>query len=403
MATQGKGTLAVVWPRFGPYHLVRLEAASVRLASEGWKVLGVEVARTDREYAWAVVKGARQFERVTLWQNRDYQDLRYDELRREMARLLDDRQPDVIAINGWRLDEARAAFRWALRNQRRIIVMSASTAMDARRVFWREWIKRRLIRRCHAALAGGSPQRRYLEQLGMCPEQIEVGYDVVDNDYFATRTRSVRADRAHISKERGWPERSFLTCCRFLDVKNLFRLLDAYCLYRKAMAQPWGLVICGDGPLMPALRRYEMEHHIQGVVWPGFLQQEELPLVYGTADAFILPSLKDTWGLVVNEAMASGLPVIVSRRCGCAEDLVQEGRNGYVIEPKDVAGLACRMMEFSSDLVRCAAMGQESRRIISEWAPPRFADGMARCVQAAGRLPVKHGNALDGLVARMIL
>ena len=91
MATETNRTLAVVWPRFGPYHLVRLEAASVRLASEGWKVLGVEVARTDREYAWAVVKGARQFERVTLWQNRDYQDLRYDELRREMART-----PDLV-------------------------------------------------------------------------------------------------------------------------------------------------------------------------------------------------------------------------------------------------------------------------------------------------------------------
>jgi glycosyltransferase involved in cell wall biosynthesis len=138
-----------------------------------------------------------------------------------------------------------------------------------------------------------------------------------------------------------------------------------------------------------------------GVVYfPGFRQVEELPRFYAHAGCFVHPAVTEPWGLVVNESMASGLPVLVSRGVGCASDLVREGENGYVFEATDVgelAGLMGRVAGMSE--VELAAMGEASRRVIAEWGPDRFARGL----KAAAEKALEVGPKRAGLVDRVLL
>jgi glycosyltransferase involved in cell wall biosynthesis len=105
----------------------------------------------------------------------------------------------------------------------------------------------------------------------------------------------------------------------------------------------------------------------------------------------------------VNEAMASGLPVLVSDRCGCAGDLVRNGINGFTFDPHNVEELSKLMVDLSRPETDLVAMGQASQEIISQWSPGRFAEGLAQAVDAAIRLPRTGANVLDGLLLRSLL
>lgn len=133
-----------------------------------------------------------------------------------------------------------------------------------------------------------------------------------------------------------------------------------------------------------------MVEGIPGVVFAGAHRSDELGLYYGLASCLILPSVSETWGLVVNEAMAAGLPVIVSHRCGCVAELVRPGVNGYVVDPLDVEGMARTMGVMSSTLVDCASMGEASRKIVALYTPETWAYSLADCIErtsAACRAP----------------
>jgi glycosyltransferase involved in cell wall biosynthesis len=124
------------------------------------------------------------------------------------------------------------------------------------------------------------------------------------------------------------------------------------------------------------------------VLLPGFKQYADLPVYYALADAFIHASTTEQWGLVVNEAMSSGLPVIVSNRCGCALDLVQEGKNGFTFDPYNVGYLAQLMAKISALDFPLSEFGFMSRKIIANWGLERFVKAMQQASQAAVSTPV---------------
>ena len=140
----------------------------------------------------------------------------------------------------------------------------------------------------------------------------------------------------------------FLTVCRFAPEKNLVRLIRAFARYRE-QSNPhsaWELVLCGDGPgsgeVEDAIGRSGCAAAIHR---PGFLQADALTRWYGHAEAFVLPSLSEPWGLVVNEAAASGLPLLVSARAGCAATLVPEpeGTTGGQFDPLDLEEMTTKL------------------------------------------------------------
>ncbi|MDZ4289009.1 MAG: glycosyltransferase, partial [Prosthecobacter sp.] len=157
----------------------------------------------------------------------------------------------------------------------------------------------------------------------------------------------------------------------------------------------------GDGPLRDELNRAITELGLQAsVTMPGFKQYDELPLCYATADAFIHASTTEQWGLVVNEAMAAGLPVLVSNRCGCAPDLVVEGRNGFSFDPFDIEAIARGMAAMAAlPEDRRQAMGGESRKIIANWGPERFGQGL----HDAGALALRAGPQEASIANKLLL
>jgi glycosyltransferase involved in cell wall biosynthesis len=165
-------------------------------------------------------------------------------------------------------------------------------------------------------------------------------------------------------------------------------------------AQSWDLVLLGDGPLRPALNSQLSTLNLHGHFHlPGARPYSALPAYYGLASVFVHASTTEQWGLVVNEAMASGLPVLVSKRCGCAPDLVREGVNGFTFDPLDVEQLAQLMLKLSTLNSQLSTMGAASRRIISEWGPDRFAAGLKAAVERA--LNARHRQA--SLLSRSLL
>jgi glycosyltransferase involved in cell wall biosynthesis len=128
----------------------------------------------------------------------------------------------------------------------------------------------------------------------------------------------------------------------------------------------------------------------------------ELPSYYSHAGAFIHASTTEQWGLVVNEAMASGLPVLVSNRCGCATDLVKEGVNGWTFDPCNEEQMADLMLRIAGDEEQRKTMGLRSREIIAEWGPDRFASGVNSAVEAALAAPRKRAGLLDRFILKVL-
>jgi glycosyltransferase involved in cell wall biosynthesis len=193
----------------------------------------------------------------------------------------------------------------------------------------------------------------------------------------------------------GLPENYFLASSRFVEKKNLPQLLIAFAAYKQSVqVNTWPLVLLGDGPLRAQLedqiRQLNLTHY---VILPGFKQYQELPAYYGLARAFVHASTSEQWGLVVNEAMASGLPVLVSARCGCALDLVVNGRNGFTFDPGNVEEISQLMLRISGGGCDLVSMGMASREIIADWSPEKFAAGLTRAVDAALSQP-RHEASL---------
>ena len=307
-------------------------------------------------------------------------------------------QPDVVCLNGWSLPGSLEALWWCLKTDTPCVMMSESTEHDAPRRPGKEFVKGRVVRLASAALVGGDRHRRYLEKLGVPNVRVFPGYDVVDNEYFAAGADQARREAAKSRRQLGVRDRYFLASARFERKKNLGRLLQAFAMYRRwAPEAPWDLVILGDGQLREELQAQRSALGLDRLVlMPGFRSYSELPRYYGLASAFVHASTTEQWGLVVNEAMAAGLPVLVSNRCGCAPDLVEEGRNGFTFDPYDIEGLARLMLRMSmmSDAER-AAVGQASREIITRWTPETFATNLMKAVEVALTAPRPKATLLD--------
>jgi glycosyltransferase involved in cell wall biosynthesis len=140
------------------------------------------------------------------------------------------------------------------------------------------------------------------------------------------------------------------------------------------------------------------------VIFAGFRQVEELPFFYAGAGAFIHPALAEPWGLVINEAMASGLPILSSNNVGAAEELVQGGVNGFSFDPENVdelAGLMGRVAGMSPE--ERVAMGEASRRLIAEWGPERFARGAEEAARLALAGPAKRAGVFDRVLLEVLI
>ena len=227
-----KPAVAVVFHHIGPYHHARLNAAADRLSVTGieWSAKGYD--------AWGAAATPARYAKVSLFQEATDQSPGNAELRCAFWSALEQTNPDVVAVNGWNNFGSLIAANCCVRRGIPMIVMSESARRDEPRTWWKEAMKRRMVDLFSAALVGGQRHVEYLVELGMPRERVFIGYDVVDNDYFRQNAeeQSPKVRKSVETSDRSdtrLPENYFLASARFVEKKNLPKLIQAYAEYRE--------------------------------------------------------------------------------------------------------------------------------------------------------------------------
>jgi glycosyltransferase involved in cell wall biosynthesis len=379
------------------YHDGRFRALAAR---GGFRLAMIELAETHGFRSLRPSSPTEDYGSYTLFSGTSWGEIDRPAMVRRLHETLTALRPSVVCINGWSSGGGIASLTWCLRHRIPVVLMSESAENDEPRRWWKEAVKRRIVRLCSAALVGGSKHGEYIAKLGLASDRIFDGYDVVDNRHFEAGAAAARLASSRLRLELGLPAQYFLACSRFETKKNLARLLEAYCLYRKRTPEKyWGLVVVGDGVLRTELESLRGTLGLNSdVLFPGFKSYDDLPAYYGLAEAFLHVSTTEQWGLVINEAMAAGLPVVVSDRCGCAGELLKGGVNGFVVDPYDVAGLAETMSRVASRSCDRERMGQASRDIVFSWSPDRFARHLVAAAEAGVKAARPRPDPIDRLL-----
>lgn len=363
----------------GPYIFARYSIFASRSPKD--KIVLIETGKVSKTYPWHHPEKESLYDRYIL---SDYPEELQPKLRvwQNVCDALSKINPDIVIIVGYARLSMLSALFWSLWHRKPAILLSESKDNDASRIWWKEIIKSWLIKKFSGALVGGHIHKRYLIKLGFPENAIFTGYDVVDNSVF--HPDAVKYLTNPLNKP------FFLSINRFVEKKNLPLLISAYASYRQQLSEnAWDLVLCGDGELRSKIEVLIDQYQLQNSVHlPGFLQQNELLPFFAHAKTFIHASTTEQWGLVVNEAMAAGLPVIVSNRCGCFEDLVMEGINGFGFNPENQQELTNLMIRVSSGEADLDSMGKASLKHIEKYSPDYFAQGLKSAIDYA----LEHQN-----------
>ena len=330
----------------GPYHFARFRSL-VKLLPD---ITYVRIGQNEDYRPWSSDLGAAPCNIINV------------ETKESISNLLDKEKPDIVIAIGYTSWAVLRSAYWAKTRGLPSVLQFDSTLNDHPRYWLKELVKKIIVRRLFdGAFVAGSRSSLYVQKLGITAKYIWSGVDVVDNAHFESAGQK-------LEYPRNFPEKHFITVARLSGEKNISRLLQAFELYR-SNGGDWGLVIVGTGPVKNELKQSVPESLTVFVYWHGWASYRELPSLYGGASCFILPSISEPWGLVVNEAMAAGLPVLISNNCGCVPELCQSGLNGYSFDPVNEKDLAELMFLMSSNTIDLRAMGNASRKIINDYTP----------------------------------
>ena len=376
METPMVGSVLIVLHRVGPYHHARFQAAAAALQCP---LIVLQTRPQSQEYPWSfVVEGAAYILLSLEGCQSPEQDPPRSVLRHQLEELLERYEPSVIVSVGWADRAYLLLMRLAQKRSVPLVIVSDSRRQDSARSPWKEWLKCQLIRGYSAGIVAGTQSRAYLRQLGMKSEAIQQPWDVVNNQLFAQLAAEARTESTSSL------EAPFLCVGRFIPEKNHALLLEAFSNYQSNGGMR-SLLLVGHGPLEHQIRHAcQKLPHPQAVKMAPFVELEKLASHYGRSHALVLASRKDTWALVVNEAMASGLPVIVSQACGCVDDLVEDGVNGWSFAGDDVQGLVECLEKSDRQLAEeRKTMTSLAKLRLKDFAPESFALGLKKACEHA--------------------
>ncbi|MBZ0087658.1 MAG: glycosyltransferase family 4 protein [Thermomonas sp.] len=294
-----------------------------------------------------------------------------------IGRALREGRFDAVIVNGWGTKMALQAL-WACKRQGIPCIVRGEANGLRPRARWKRFLHARLLARYAACLAIGSNNRDYLRAAGVPDKRIFATPYCIDNLRFrdaAERWRQelgVSALRARFGLDSA--RTVFLFSGKFVEKKRPGDIIEAVRRLPEVVRSNIQILLVGDGPL-----REQLQQAAQGlpVHFAGFLNQSEITAAYAASDALLLPSDSgETWGLVVNEAMACGLPALVSDQVGCAVDLVTPGATGEVFGCGDVAALAALLKRYAAKREALAQMGQAAQaRVLDGYNFGRVVDG----------------------------
>ena len=357
----------------GSYHHFRLICANDSL-----ECIAIQFSSIDHTNLW---QGSSEENKliITLFNDKPITEVSKAKIKDRLFKVLDEVDPEVVILSGWDAIPSLIALLWAMENNKPTVIISESQEHDFPRYRIKEYFKNFLLDLIDTAFVGGINQRHYLIKLGFENEMIFEGCDIVDNKFFMQPSRKEDIENLML------PEKYFLTSCRFIEKKNLKILIEAFSSLESVHAE-WSLVLAGDGPLRKELESLVLEYNLSDKVYfLGYLDYLAMKNVYAGASCFVLPSTTEQWGLVINEALASGIPVICSENVGSAPNLLSGQHVGYVFDPLSSADLVGKMEKIISELEHTdfTSVAQE---VISKWDRNKYSDN----INKASKLGIKE-------------
>lgn len=317
----------------------------------------------------------------------------------ELPRVIRDRAFDAFIVHGWSTRSYWQSMTACWRTGTPILVRGDSNLSTPRAWWWRtlkEPIFRAFISRFDGYLTVGERARRYLLHYGAREDRCFRAPHCVDNTFFAERAAALHADRTAVRDQFGLSPNdvAFLFAGKFIDVKRPDLFIEAIGRAAQQDRRVVGVMV-GDGPLLESARAKAAALGVS-IVFAGFLNQSEIVRAYVAADVLVLPSRSETWGLVVNEAMACGLPAIVSDTVGCADDLIVAGETGSVFPAGDVAALSGRMIDLATNADARLRQGAAARRRVARFDVRDAVRGTLDAIAAVARPAQRAASDHDG-------
>lgn len=362
--------IVTIWSTYGDYHLARVGA--LKSIFFEFTVVPLAHCSTDSDY---------KFFDLTNLDIKKINDINCNEVNffksfLRTFRSLEMLNPILILTCGYERPETFASIIYGILHRKKVFLMMENKIDDRKRNTFTEFVKKIYLKFFHGYIYSGIPHLEYLKFLGVPQDLCISGYSCVDNDRIKREVLTMKTTgNCPVNFDK-----YFLCISRFIPKKNFTGLIHAYKKYLdnslRAEKVSWGLVLCGDGPVLPEAKRLvgelDLENH---VYFSGELLSLDSTIpYYSFASAFILASNQnEQWGLVVNEAMASELPVFVSIQSGCAQDLVRSGYNGFLFNGDDVDELASLMAWASNNELGLKEMGKASGQVIDSFSPEMFA------------------------------
>lgn len=343
-----------------------------RLAKEDWLDLEVFFCRTitkdrqwdipkDMQFKYKILKGTTFSLRA-----RTYYNTRTVYFNLNLLPELIRSKPDIVISQEYSIPSALAYFYCKLFEKRYISWSEGTPLSDTNIDLIQKFLRRIIVSASKSYIACSTDAREQYILLGAKPEKVFIGIQTTDVKTFERKVEKIR-EKGVFATKKNINEKFILYTGSLIERKGIIHLLDAVKILSHKLKN-FHVILVGDGDQKRILQDFCVKNNLVDMVsFVGFKQQYELPYYYAQADIYIFPTLLDTFGVVINEAMAAGLPVICSKYAGAANDLIMEGINGYVIEPRDHRKMADYLFKILTNDKLRVKMGEASKGIIENY------------------------------------
>jgi len=358
------------------YKLARKEGYNV-------KVIHIAINEKGRKNLGEVDKSLHQYPYEVLFESSLEETTLISRIFKILKAVIKEK-PDIIAVPGWNDFAYYAVSLFTKLTGRKFILQNDSTFLDRPRKWYKEIPKKIMTKLADACWCYGSASKDYLIKLGAKEEKIFDRCQATLNQEIENVYIETLRNRENLKKKLFLKSKNFIYVGRLSYEKNILSFLEIFKKIKilEPKSDDWGFIIVGDGPLRKEVEEFIKNNKLEKDIYlAGGMSWKEVPKYYALAEVFVLPSLSETWGLVVNEAMVCGLPVIVSKKAGAYWDLVKEGENGFGFEPTNPDELKSIMLKFIKEEVDIKKMGEKSKEIIKEYTPENAAKQMFEAIK----------------------
>jgi len=378
--------IAIINNDFRVYWKDRLNYLHQFLANQNSSFHAIEIFGKGSPYSFDSYDNEEKWW-ICLFPQNSAGELSKEDIKKRIFSALDEINPDVVIASSIVFFSGALGLRWAKKNKKKFIMFDDAKPSQFKRNFLVQWVKNLITKQADFLwLPSGEYDNEYAETLNK-KVPFFYGYNCVNNDFFK------------VSSKRDFNNNKIICVGRLVPIKNIDKLLRSW-QQIELKGIDWTLSIIGKGPDHETLINLSTSLKLKNVEFLGTVNNNDIPAYYYDSDAFILPSLSETWGLVVNEAMAAGLPILISNKVNACHTLLQEGANGFSFDPFDENAITEAILKYINlDIVFKKKMSAKSLEIIGEMSYEkmgiRLTDALTQIMSSGFKSP--------GLLARVIL